>query len=194
MRRSTADLVSEFSHVLTGIGGQPYLAKNKEETTKILRGIVERVGAREVVIAELPNQVGDVVKAALGDFPHSITEDLAKDKVLEVLARADIGITWADFAIAKRGALIEVGYDDSIRLTSSLPFTHIALISSGKILDDIEEAMAKVGAIVRSSSPKGRPVVSFIAGPSKTGDIEMKLLYGVHGPNELHVLILDWAQ
>jgi L-lactate utilization protein LutC len=53
-------------------------------------------------------------------------------------------------------------------------------------------AAVKLTAGIIRSAADVKPVISFISGPSKTADIELRLLYGVHGPHELHVLLLDW--
>ena len=109
-----------------------------------------------------------------------------------VIAAADAGVTWAVNGVALEGAMLEVVFDDSAKLASSLPIVHIALLDSSSILRDLAEAMPLVGGIV-GEAPSGRkPIISFISGPSKTGDIEMRLLYGVHGPHTVHAFILDW--
>jgi L-lactate dehydrogenase complex protein LldG len=189
---STDDSISEFSQVLKEIHGQPHLVNSEEETIVILRQILEKVTARKVAIALLPIQLGRNVKTALSKIDCYAVEDLSHDDARRVIAECDAGITWAEFGVAKQGALVEITYDDATKLVSSLPLTHIALVSSKRILADIVEAMTTVEKFLRSVPPAGKPVVSFISGPSKTGDIEMKLLYGVHGPNEFHVLILTW--
>ena len=101
-------------------------------------------------------------------------------------------MTWAVNGVALEGAMLEVVYDDSAKLASSLPIVHVALLESSSILRDLAEAMPLVGGIVKDAPPSRKPIISFISGPSKTGDIEMRLLYGVHGPHTVHAVILDW--
>ena len=95
--------------------------------------------------------------------------------------------------MAMEGALLEVVFDDSYKLASSLPIVHIALLESSSILRDLGEALPVVGEVIRGSPPGRKPIISFISGASKTGDIEMRLLYGVHGPHTVHAVILDWS-
>jgi L-lactate dehydrogenase complex protein LldG len=102
-------------------------------------------------------------------------------------------MTWARFGIASHGTLVEIIQDDAQKLVSCLPRVHIALLWSGSILPDFVSAMKEVSKTLRTSSPEKRPVISLITGPSRTSDIEGRLLYGVHGPLALKVLILDWT-
>jgi L-lactate dehydrogenase complex protein LldG len=90
--------------------------------------------------------------------------------------------------------MLELVYDDSAKLASSLPIVHVSLLESSSILPGLAEAMPLIGKIVRESPPERKPVITFISGPSKTGDIEMRLLYGVHGPHSVHAVILDWKK
>ena len=144
------------------------------------------------MIAGIPEAFRNLIKKALTDVDLSFVDALRNDEALAVSESADMGVTWADFGVAQKGALMEVVYDDAAKLASSLPFTHVALLSSKNMLNDLPQALAQVEKILHSSSDDRMPVISFISGPSKTSDIELKLLYGVHGPNALHVLILKW--
>jgi L-lactate dehydrogenase complex protein LldG len=94
--------------------------------------------------------------------------------------------------VALEGALLEVVYDDSAKLASSLPIIHVALLESSSILPDLAKAMQVIGGLVKEAPADRKPIISFISGPSKTGDIEMRLLYGVHGPHTVHAIIMDW--
>ena len=98
---------------------------------------------------------------------------------------ADVGITSADYALADPGALVLLSTSREDRIVSLLPPVHIAVIPAGCILtgiDDLFHALPDPAAV--SSS------MVIIGGPSRTGDIEMSLVHGVHGPRELHVVVV----
>lgn len=171
------------------------MAKDEAETAEALRSILSKAGCKSVVVAGVPPRYAGAVGAALAGLKADHVEDLQNGRPSEavgVLAAADAGVTWAVNGVALEGAMLEVVYDDSAKLASSLPIVHVALLERSSILRDLAEALPMVGELVKAAPGSRKPIVSFISGPSKTGDIEMRLLYGVHGPHTVHAIILDW--
>jgi len=190
-----SDVVQKFLTSLRDLHVEAHIVKNEAETTEALRGIFSNAACKSVVVAGIPARYAGAVKAALAGLKADYVEDLqrgSQKEVVGVLAAADAGVTWAVNGVALEGAILEVVYDDSAKLASSLPIVHVALLESSSVLRDLAEAMPLVGSIVREAPPERKPIISFISGPSKTGDIEMRLLYGVHGPHTVHAVILDW--
>jgi L-lactate dehydrogenase complex protein LldG len=105
-----------------------------------------------------------------------------KDRLFTI----DAGITSTAGAIADPGALILWPSGKEPRLMSLVPSIHIAVLEADKIFSSFFEAMQE-----EKWSTKMPTNVVLISGPSKTADIEMTLAFGVHGPRELIVLILD---
>ena len=101
----------------------------------------------------------------------------------EVSAAAKVGISQLDWAIANTGTLVQDAARVDQRLVSTLPLIHIALIRSDRIVADLPSALAKI-------RPEQTNYISFITGPSRTADIEQILVRGVHGPGEIHILVL----
>ncbi len=104
----------------------------------------------------------------------------------DAIAQVEVGITSADYALADTGSLVMFTESNESRLLSLLPPCHIAVIERSKIvacLDDVFRLRPLPGA--RSSA------MVVITGPSRTADIEMRLVRGVHGPGEIHVIIID---
>ena len=107
-------------------------------------------------------------------------------------AEADIGISGANFAVAESGTLVIISNEGNARLVTSLPPIHIAIVTTEKFVETLEEATALVKALIAASSGmKMTAYVSFITGPSRTTDIEKELIIGAHGPQEVHIIILD---
>jgi L-lactate dehydrogenase complex protein LldG len=98
----------------------------------------------------------------------------------------DAGITSAAGAIAETGALILWPTEKEPRLMSIVPPIHIAVLQADKIYNSLSEVMQ-----TENWSAKMPSNVVLVSGPSKTADIEMTLAFGVHGPKELIVLILE---
>jgi L-lactate dehydrogenase complex protein LldG len=193
--RPADELVQNFLTSLRDLHVEAHVVKNEKETVDGLRGLVSKAACKSVVVAGIPPRYAGTVRAALAGVKVDFVEDLQgmpEKEAVGVLAGADAGVTWAVNGVALEGAMLEVVYDDSAKLASSLPIIHVALLESSSILRDLAEAMPIVGRTVRDAPAGRKPVISFISGPSKTGDIEMRLLYGVHGPHTVHAVILDW--
>jgi L-lactate dehydrogenase complex protein LldG len=180
-----------FFEALRTLHTEPHLASDAKETVDALKQILADADAKAVIGAGLPAPARLLTESATKGIKHSFAEDLKPADAIDTISKADVGITWAQFGAARNGALVEIAYDDAVKLSSCLPRLHIALLSSSTLLPDLSLAIAKIGDLLKSETRK-KPVISIISGPSKTADIELRLIYGVHGPHAVHVILLDW--
>ena len=113
--------------------------------------------------------------------------------VLEARAAKDedaVGITGAFAAIAETGTLMLLSGAETPSSNSLLPETHIAVVSSRRIVPHMEDAWA----LMRAEHGTPPRAVNFISGPSRTADIEQTMVIGAHGPYRVHIiLVMDSA-
>jgi L-lactate dehydrogenase complex protein LldG len=102
------------------------------------------------------------------------------------LAGIDMGFTIADYGIAETGTLVIDSTREDIRLASMISEIHLALLPVKRIVDTADEIADALAAAMAGPSN----YTAFITGASRTADIERVLALGVHGPLELHVLLL----
>ena len=96
----------------------------------------------------------------------------------------DVGITSTRGAVADAGAIVLWPTPDEPRLMSLVPPVHVAVLDANTIYNSLGEMMAA------ENWDSGMPTNALlISGPSKTADIEFTLVFGVHGPKELVVII-----
>jgi L-lactate dehydrogenase complex protein LldG len=100
---------------------------------------------------------------------------------------ADAGISGVDYLIAETGSLVVLSRPDQPRSLSLLPPLHIAVARRDQILPDLFDLFEPQLWEIRGGLPS---CLSLITGPSKTGDIELRLVTGVHGPGEVHVVLI----
>jgi L-lactate dehydrogenase complex protein LldG len=97
-----------------------------------------------------------------------------------------VGVTGSYCAIAETGTLMLLSGPDTHPVTSLLPETHIAIVSTGRIVRSLED-----GWDLLRREHGGLPrQVAFVSGPSRTADIEMTLVLGIHGPYRVHIVIV----
>ena len=104
-------------------------------------------------------------------------------------ASVKVGLTGADAALAATGSLVLLTGKGKPRLVSLLPPVHIAVITRQQIIPDLESLMTEF----REKKPdvfQQNSSIMIISGPSRTADIAMQLILGMHGPRELHIIIL----
>ena len=106
----------------------------------------------------------------------------------EQAEQAAAGVTGANFAIAETGTIALESTDEAVRLATTLPTRHFVILDPKKIVADGQAAIPYVRQL-HEKTPQN--FLAYITGPSRTADIERVLTIGVHGPKELHILLLE---
>ena len=101
------------------------------------------------------------------------------------LAACDVGISECDALVAQTGSVLVTSRSAGGRALSVLPPHHVVLARRKQLVPDLPAAFA----LLKASYGAGYPsMISFITGPSRTGDIERILVLGAHGPKKLTIL------
>ncbi|MCI0357523.1 MAG: lactate utilization protein, partial [Planctomycetaceae bacterium] len=109
----------------------------------------------------------------------------------QIMLACDIGITSCDCAVAETGTLMMCSRPGQERVASLLPPYYVTIVERRQILPDLFDAIAQIEASGPEAQGSAMPSnVTFITGPSKTGDIELQLTTGVHGPGRWRVIIV----
>ncbi len=114
------------------------------------------------------------------------------DSDIDVLvgpARPDaaVGISHAEAGVAETGSLVVVASEANPSLHAFLPPVHIIVVQEADIVPDFESAFDLLDSRFGSKQP--RRSVNFITGPSRSGDIELTMQLGAHGPGAVHILV-----
>ena len=159
--------------------------------------------AGKTCLANSPAEVREYVAALIGEGPAVASNapllrecgitDLAAVQtgftelaaLRQACASAAFGITSADYALADTGTLVMLSSAEEARMISLLPPVHIAVVPRARILTGLDELLSIVPQPGLSTSS-----MVLITGPSRTADIEQILVRGVHGPGEVHVLVI----
>jgi L-lactate dehydrogenase complex protein LldG len=104
---------------------------------------------------------------------------------LAALDDVAVGLTGAVAGLADTGSLVVVSGPGRGRMASLLPPMHIAVLRTSQLVPSLADFLAANPRAV----DEGSNVVA-ITGPSRTGDIEMTLSRGVHGPGVVHVVLI----
>ena len=116
------------------------------------------------------------------EYPDSVTVDPTPAD----LERAATGVTPASYGVANYGSVLLPSTDDGAELVSLYPKLHVPVIRASDVLPDLPEALDRFGDAARAED-----LSAIVAtGPSATADMG-KLVLGAHGPEAVHVVMLD---
>jgi L-lactate dehydrogenase complex protein LldG len=131
---------------------------------------------RDIETAWSPDEEGSPELVAYTDPVETFKDDLFQ--------AIDVGITSTRGGVADTGAVVLWPTEEEPRLMSLVPPVHVAVLDADTIYDSFADMMAA------ERWADGMPTNALlISGPSKTADIEFTLVFGVHGPKELVVII-----
>jgi L-lactate utilization protein LutC len=186
---SGPDPAARFCDECTAAGGNVHRAANSDTAIACVLNLVQAKEARRVLLGHesILEELGLVERlCGLGIEVWRPDEPSSGDH-REVLFAADTGITGVDYLIAETGSVVVASQPNHPCSLSLLPQVHIAVARSEQIVPDLFDLLNSE----KFGDPPALPsCLTLITGPSKTGDIELRLVTGVHGPAEVHMILI----
>lgn len=143
--------------------------------------VAKLIGDRSAVASNAPF----LRECGITGLPGVRSEFAGGEELRTACASAGFGITSADYALADTGSLVLFSSPAEARMISLLPPVHVAVVPRERILTSLDELLTEVPLPAERSSS-----MLLITGPSRTADIEQILVRGVHGPGEIHVIVV----
>jgi len=179
MDQSPQGLLDRFVEQAKSLACMVYLPASQEEAIQVILDLLD--GDHSVL-------AWDYKRIPLPGLAEAFTS-----QGIQIAPQRDasvrVGITGADAALAATGSLVLMTGAGKPRLASLLPPVHIVMIQQSQILTDLE---GWVAMLRKEGIDAFRKIANamIISGPSRTADIAMQLILGMHGPGELHIIIL----
>jgi L-lactate dehydrogenase complex protein LldG len=184
---TTETALDRFRRLMTAVKGE-IIDATRASLADTVRQVLADKQARNLLYAPA-TPIGKALDAAWAKEPgpQLVPYDRPIDELKSMVVNdIDVGITSTMGAIADTGSLIVWPTIDEPRLMSLVPPIHIAVLEASKMFDSFPEAISKLGW---NNKPPGNTLL--ISGPSKTADIEGILCFGVHGPKQLVIIIVN---
>ena len=185
------ELIGQFESELTRIGGRFHRAPTVEAAFQYIERVASDRQAKSVVGWDAPLFDGVDVRSRLNEKGIEFANQMIDGELIRRAAAADIGISGVDYALSDTGTLVLLASKGQARSISLLPPVHIAVVRPQQVLSGLSDLLPLLRSGAAAAGIDLSSAVTLITGPSRTADIELTLVVGVHGPQELHVVLLD---
>lgn len=176
-RELDGDLVARFRERLLAVAGE-VVEQDAASVHDAIAQRLARAGAKTVALGG-----GDEMERLGAELRRLGFSTLPASAPTEELARADAGVTEAQWGVAETGTIALDDVAARARRVSLLPPLHVAVLRRKRMLDSLDDLFA---ASARAGIPHA---LTLVTGPSRTADIELQLVVGVHGPGHLCVVL-----
>ena len=200
METRAGELMDELADSAAEIGWTVARASSAAEAGRYVQSLARDLEASSVVSSAHPVLNDLSLEDPLAEMGVRVTvmaleqqpgeePEAARGHLRERALAADLAITGADYAIAETGSIVLLPRRGVSRLVSLLPPAHVAVVQRGQVLPSLDELFtlrrqAHLGG-------DGGTYMNIISGPSRSADIEQTLVKGVHGPGNVHMVLLD---
>jgi L-lactate dehydrogenase complex protein LldG len=191
---SPEDIAERFETEASAVGALVHHAPSVGEAAALVARICAEAGVKDVALSDSP--LLDEMNLCAQVAAHSMNAFRATGfagKRHELIARLEscgAGVSAVEYAIAETGTVVVSSDEEGGLLVSLLPAVHIALLRSGRVVGSLAGAVIKLKQDYMGRDAACRSA-TFITGPSRTSDVELVLSIGVHGPKQLHLIIVD---
>ena len=189
--RRRGELIEQFESELTRVGGRFHRATTAESAFQYIEQVASVRQAKRIIAWET-KVIDDInLSRTLGEKGIEVLTENADREFIPTAAASDVGVSGVDFALADTGTLVLLARKGQARSISLLPPVHIAVVKPEQLLSGLSDLFPILRRQAEAEGGDLSSAITFITGPSRTADIELTLVVGVHGPQQLHVVLLD---
>jgi L-lactate utilization protein LutC len=195
LERDRPALLDRLAEMAAKGGWNVHRSPGVEETLGHIEALARRLGVTRAVRSgqEVFDQLP--VDAALASHGMSITpvvrdETNTREALREEIRQADLGLTGTDYALAETGSLVILPRRGLSRLVSLYPPVHVAVVRPQEVLESLDDLFLLRRLEYYQRNREMGSYLNFITGPSRTADIEMTIVEGVHGPKQVHLVLI----
>jgi L-lactate dehydrogenase complex protein LldG len=170
--------VRSLFRAVEGLAGKTHRAASREDACRYAVSLLDGKAA-------VASNAAFLAECGIGSLAGVRSGFHDRDELKAACAAAALGITGADYALADTGTLVMISSAEEARMVSLLPPVHLAIMPKERILTGLDELLTLLPLPSEVSSS-----MVLITGPSRTADIEQILVRGVHGPGEIHVVVV----
>ena len=170
--------IQSFRERIEALAGKTYRAASADDARDYVSSVV---AGRTAVVSNAPI----LRECGVTSLPGVLAGVADSSELRAVCSTAACGISGADYALADTGTLVMLSSRQEARLISLLPPVYIALVARDRLLTGLDELLSILPHPAEQTSS-----MVLITGPSRTADIEQILVRGVHGPGEIHVVVV----
>ncbi len=182
------------------VGGVAYQVADSGELNAVIEKILGRTDSLGVTLSSNPllselgiaRRLANLGKAVAtwGGQVAGAAENVL-DKFNKASFAAGVGMTGVDFVLVESGTLVLSSATEKVQVTSLAPPVHVALYRRSQLAGSLDEVLARLPISASPDCPSAGRSVVFVTGTSRTADIEQILVKGVHGPREVHAILVE---
>jgi L-lactate dehydrogenase complex protein LldG len=185
-----AELVSSFAHELEAVGGRTIGPVAPEQLAERVGAIVRERGVKSIAVGEGVvvdlSQVGkSLSESGIDVIRTGVVDGSTRPDLRQQLAQVDAGLAEADYAIASTGTLAVLSDETRPSALTLLPPASLVVVRIDRMKADLASTLTALGGAALESRR-----LTLITGPSRTADIEKRIVMGVHGPKSLDVIVV----
>ncbi len=176
-----AETMALLSDNLAKLKAQFHPVENLDQAITLVKDLAKKKNWKN--IAYHKNELVTPVALAIDGNAWAVEDSFSKDK----LEASDVGLTSCVSIVAQFGAILVSSETSGGRGLSILPPVHVVIAKADQVVPDLAACFEQINVQFKGKMPS---MLSFITGPSRTGDIERILVLGAHGPKELYLILV----
>jgi L-lactate dehydrogenase complex protein LldG len=182
--RTAGELLSEFRRHIEILAGELHVFESMANLAEAIPHLLHETDPEKCRSHHHP-----LIEAAKSANPTagSYLKYIDNQEIDSVtFADIEVGITGAEYLVARTGSIMLRAISAGGRRLSVLPPTHVVIATSACLVYSLDEVLKNL-----NKEKQGWSYATFITGPSRTSDIEKQLVLGAHGPKRLIILLLQ---